>query len=77
MARRYRVIHQKKSMLEALFSGRTYTDWYVAQCQRMIFWTKIGIYPTREAAEAACEHHAGGTLIGENSRIVSEFERKD
>jgi len=77
MARRYRVIHQKKNMLEALLSGRSYTDWYIAQCQRLMFWKKIGIYPSREAAEAACEHHAGGTLIAENSRIVSEFERKD
>ncbi|WP_076069081.1 hypothetical protein [Sphingomonas montana] len=77
MARRYRVIHQKKSLVEALFSGRTYTDWYVAQCWRVLAWTKIGIYPTRVEAEAACEHHADGTLIRGNSRIVSEFERKD
>lgn len=77
MARRYRVIFQKKTLFQALASGRVYTDWYVAQRQRWVFWTRIGIYPTREAAEAACEHHAGGTLIGENARIVSEFERKD
>jgi hypothetical protein len=77
MARRYRVLFEKKTLLQALMTGRTYTEWYVAQCRRMIFWRRIGIYPTREAAEAACEHHAGGTLIGENARIVSEFERKD
>lgn len=77
MARKYRVLYQKKKLLDALFSGRTYTDWYVAECQRLLFWKRIGVYPTREEAEAACEHHAGGTLIAENSRIVSEFERKD
>ncbi|HEX8447103.1 MAG TPA: hypothetical protein VF649_10875 [Sphingomonas sp.] len=77
MSRRYRVVFQKKTLIEALFAGRSYTDWYVAQCRRLIFWSKIGIYPSREAAEAACEQHAGGTLIAENARIVSEFERKD
>lgn len=77
MARKYRVIHQKKSMWEALFSGRTFTDWYIAQFRGLLFWRQIGIFATRDAAEAACEHHAGGTLIGDGGRIVAEFERRD
>lgn len=77
MAVRYRVIHQKKNLFEALFAGKMYTDWYVAQCRRFWGWKKLGVYPTREEAEAACGYHAGGELIDHNTRIVSEFERRE
>ena len=77
MAVRYRVILQKKTLVQAMFAGKLYTDWYVAQTKWLFGWKKLGVYPTREEAEAACSQHAGGELIDCNTRIVSEFERRD
>lgn len=77
MAKRYRVIHQRKNTLEAIMSGRGYRDWYVAQASRWIGWRTIKICPTAEEAEEACRDHAGGTLLQDGAKIVSEFVRPD
>ena len=75
MANKYRVIHQRKNLWEAMVSGRGYRDWYVAQAGMFFFWRTIKICPSVEEAEAACRDHAGGTLLPGGARIVSEFER--
>ena len=77
MAKKYRVILQRKNMFEALMSGRGYRDWYVAQASRWIGWRTIKICPTAEEAEEACRDHAGGTLLQDGAKIVSEFVRPD
>ena len=77
MAKRYRVIHQRKNIWEAMVSGRGYRDWYLAQASFLFGWRTIKICPTVEEAEAACRDHAGGTLLKGGARIVSEFERPD
>ncbi|HWI87585.1 MAG TPA: hypothetical protein VNT42_14850 [Sphingomonas sp.] len=77
MAKKYRVILQRKNMIEAVFSGRGYRDWYVAQASRLIGWKTIAIYPTAEEAERACTEHAGGTLLPDGAKIVAEFVRPD
>jgi hypothetical protein len=77
MAKKYRVIHQRKNLFEAFASGRGYRDWYVAQASQLIGWRTIKICPTPEEAEAACQDHAGGTLLPDGARIVSEFVRPD
>jgi hypothetical protein len=74
---RYRVVHKRKSPIEALFKGRTYTDWYIAERRRWFGWRKLGIFPTAEAAEQACTDHAGGELLDDGGRIISEFTRRD
>ncbi len=74
---RYRVIHQRKSVLEAIFSGRTWTDWYIAQHRRWYGWEKLGTFQTVQEAEDACEAHAGGRLLRGGSRIVSEFGERE
>ena len=73
MKPKYRVIHQRKSFIEALFNGRTWTDWYIAQHRRWYGWAEIGTYQSVQEAEDACEHHAGGRLLKGGTRIVSEF----
>ncbi len=77
MARRYRVILQRRSPWEALISGRGYRDWYVAQARGWWRWRVLGIFPTEGQAEAACRDHAGGTLLPGGGRVVAEFERPD
>ena len=79
MAKKYRVIHQRKNMFEAVFSGRGYRDWYVAQASGVLGlgWRTIKICPTAEEAEEACRDHAGGTLLPGGAKIVSEFVRPD
>jgi hypothetical protein len=77
MAKKYRVIHQRKNMIDALFSGRGYRDWYVAQAGFLFGWRTIKICPTPEEAEQACSDHAGGTLLPGGAKIVSEFVRPD
>ena len=75
MARRYRVIHQRKSLWQAMASGRGYRDWYLAQSGHWYGWRTIEICGSVEAAEACCQDHAGGTLLRGGGRVVSEFER--
>ena len=77
MAKKYRVIHQRKNMMEAVFSGRGYRDWYVAQASTFFGWRTLKICPTVEEAEAACRDHAGGDLLPGGAKIVSEFVRPD
>ena len=77
MAKRYRVVHQRKSAWEALASGRVYRDWYLAQACRWGIWRTIKICPNAEEAEAACRDHAGGTLLSGGDRVVAEFERPE
>ncbi len=73
----YRVIHKRKTFWEALMKGRTYTDWYVAQRKGWFGWRTLGTFPTQEEAEKACADHAGGELLDDGGRIVSEFTRRD
>ena len=77
MAKRYRVVHQRKSAWEALVSGRVYRDWYLAQAGGFWGWRTIEICPNAEDAERACRDHAGGTLLPGGDRVVAEFERPD
>ncbi len=77
MARKYRVIHQRKNMFEALVSGRGYRDWYLAQARHWYGWRTLKICPTIEEAEEACRDHAGGNLLVGGAKIVAEFERPD
>jgi hypothetical protein len=77
MAKKYRVIHQRKGAIEAMFSGRTYRDWYVAQARGWFGWKEIKVCPTPEEAEEACRDHAGGVLLPDGGRIVSEFVRPE
>lgn len=77
MKTRYRVLHQRKSIIEALLTGRGYTDWYIAEHRRWFGWKKIGIFASVEEAEEACEHHAGGRLLRGGRRVVSEFGERE
>ncbi|WP_420142335.1 hypothetical protein [Sphingomonas sp.] len=77
MATRYRVIHQRKGAIEAMFAGRAYRDWYIAQTRRWFGWREIKVCPTPEEAEEACRLHAGGTLLPDGGRIVAEFVGPD
>ncbi len=77
MATKYRVIHQRKNPIEAVFSGRGYRDWYVAQVRGWFGWRELKICPTAEEAEAACRDHAGGTLLRGGAKVIAEFERPD
>ena len=77
MAKRYRVIHQRKSAIEAVFSGRGYRNWYVAQHSSWFGWREVKICPSQEEAEQACRDHAGGTLLPGGHKVVAEFERPD
>lgn len=74
---RYRIVHQRKSIIVAMMHGRSYTDWYIAQHRRWYGWRELGTYASEAEAEAACEHHAGGKLLTGGRRIVSEFVRFD
>lgn len=76
-ARRYRVIHQRKSMWQAMAAGRPYRDWYLAQARGFWGWRTLGVFASVEAAEEACRDHAGGTLLPGGGRVVAEFERPD
>jgi hypothetical protein len=77
MAKKYRVIHQRKTMWEAMLTGRGYRDWYVAQVGSWRGWREIKVCPTPEEAEAACQDHAGGLLLRDGGRVVSEFVQPD
>ncbi|MBW8745358.1 MAG: hypothetical protein JF628_13665 [Sphingomonas sp.] len=79
MAKKYRVIHQRKNIFEAMVSGRGYRDWYVAQASGVLGlgWRTLKICPTIEEAEEACRDHAGGDLLPGGARIVSKFVRPD
>jgi hypothetical protein len=77
MAKKYRVIHRRKSLWEAMFTGRGYRDWYVAQVSSWRGWREVKVCPTVEEAEQACRDHAGGTLLPDGGRIISEFVRPD
>ena len=77
MARKYRVVHQRKTPWEALISGRTYRDWYVAQAGGWFGWRTIKTCASVSEAEEACREHAGGTLLPGGGRVVAEFERPD
>lgn len=73
MKARYRVIHQRKSIWEAMFSGRAFTDWYIAQQRCWHGWRDLGVFANVKQAEDACEEHAGGRLLRGGGRVVSEF----
>lgn len=77
MARKYRVVHQRKSDFEALISGRATRDWYLAQARHWWGWRTITTCNSMEEAEAACRDHAGGVLLPGGDRVVAEFERPD
>ncbi len=75
---KYRVIHQSKPMWQALLSGRTWTEWYLAQHKGWFGWKTIGTFRTIAEAEQCCADHTKGELLDCGSRIVSEFaERED
>ena len=75
MARRYRVIHQRKSWWEAMASGRGYRDWYLAQSGHLWGWRTLKVCGSVAEAEEACRDHAGGVLLPGGGKVVSEFER--
>lgn len=77
MAKRYRVIHQRRSIWDALMSGRGYRDCYLAQAQMWWGWRTLATFPTQMEAESACSAHAGGTLLKGGDRVVAEFERPE
>lgn len=77
MARRYRVIHQRKKWWEAALAGRAYAEWYTAQYRAWYGWREIAVYPSRAEAESACSAHAGGTLLVGGTKVVAEFETPD
>jgi hypothetical protein len=77
MARQYRVIHERKSILEALVAHGGVRDCYTAQAKGWFGWRKIGTFPSVAEAEGACRDHAGGVLLPGGGRVVSEFERPD
>ena len=77
MAKKYRVIHQRKNVIDAVFSGRGYRDWYVAQASWLFGWRTLKICPSITEAEDACRDHAGGTLLVGGAKVVAEFERPD
>jgi hypothetical protein len=60
-----------------MFTGRGYRDWYVAQVCQWYGWRDLKVCPTVAEAEAACRDHAGGTLLPDGARIVSEFVRPE
>jgi hypothetical protein len=74
---RYRVIHKRKTIWQALIQGRTWTDWYVAQRRGWFGWRTLGVFGAVAEAEQACADHAGGELLDDGGRIVSEFTRRD
>jgi len=77
VARRYRVVHQRRSAWEALISGRGYRDWYQAQVKHWFGWRTINTFASTDEAEQACREHAGGVLLEGGGRVVAEFERPD
>ncbi|UAK26173.1 hypothetical protein [Sphingomonas nostoxanthinifaciens] len=77
MARRYRVIHERLSLLKAIAQGRPTRDCYVAQSGHWWGWRTIERFNTVDDAEQACRDHAGGTLLPGGGRVVAEFERPD
>ncbi|RED16449.1 hypothetical protein [Parasphingopyxis lamellibrachiae] len=74
---KYRVIHQSKSIWQALARGRSWTEWYLAQRKGFWGWKTLGTYQTVEEAEQACAEHAKGELLNCGSRIVSEFAERE
>lgn len=74
---RYRVIHESKSIWQALARGRTWTEWYLAQHKRWYGWKTLGTFPSVEETERACSDHAGGELLNCGAKIVSEFTHRD
>lgn len=74
---KYRVIHQSKSIWQALARGRSWTEWYLAQHKGFWGWKTLGTYRTVEEAEQACAEHAKGDLLNCGSRIVSEFAERE
>ena len=77
MARSYRVVHERRSVWEALISGRGYRDWYSAQVKRWWGWRTLDTYGSVAEAEACCRDHAGGTLLPGGGRVIAEFERPE
>jgi hypothetical protein len=77
MTARYRVIHLRKTLIQALFKGRIWTDWYIAQHKRWWGWKELGSYRTHAEAEQACELHARGELGPGGGRIISEYEERE
>jgi len=77
MAKKYRVVHERKTLFEALIKHGGMRDCYVAQAGYWWGWRTLGLFPTIEDAEAACRDHAGGTLLAGGGRVISEFERPD
>lgn len=77
MAKRYRVVHQRRTIWEALWSGTGQRDCYHAQSSHWWGWRTIETFESVAEAEAACQAHAGGTLLRGGQRVVSEFERPD
>lgn len=75
MAKRYRVVHERRSAWEALISGRGTRDCFLAQAQSWWGWRTLASFASVEEAEAACRDHAGGTLLPGGGRVISEFER--
>lgn len=77
MANKYRVVHERMPVLQALLRNGGLRDCYMAQSGHWWGWRTIGVFPTLDEAEAACRDHAGGTLLPGGRRVVSEFERPD
>jgi hypothetical protein len=77
VASKYRVVHERKSMWEALFSGRTQRDCYLAQARGLFGWRTVATCDSANEAERACHDHAGGVLLPKGGRVLAEFERPD
>ena len=75
--KRYRVVHQRRSIWEALVSGRGTRDCYLAQAGHWWGWRTLATLARLDEAEAACRDHAGGTLLRGGHRVISEFERPE
>lgn len=75
MAKRYRVIHERRGTWEAIFSGGR--DRYLAQARLWWGWHTLHVCNSQLDAEAACRDHAGGTLLRGGARIVAEFEKPE
>lgn len=78
----YRVIHKRTSLPEAMMravwhGGAMSTDLYLAQHKRWYGWKTLGTYPSATEAERCCADHAGGDLLDDGGRVVSEFSRRD
>jgi hypothetical protein len=77
VAKKYRVVHERRSAWEALLTGRGYRDCYLAQAGGLWGWRTIKTCASAGEAEEACREHAGGTLLPNGGRVIAEFERPE